>query len=413
MKMNENVMEKCSMEGKLQMITGNHGLDLVDGKGIELYDRNGKTYLDLNEICIVLGQKHEGFIQKMCEKLHGLTSGKTANSPEKEKLFQYLAGTTGYQYPYIHMTSSGSEASEWAVRMALKMTGRNEVLAFWNSIHGRTYLGASMSGMMRRKQGYAPSAPGVVYGTYPNCAHCPFEKDCSNCNFFCLKFLEEKIKYESSGEIGAVIVESYQGAGIIIPPKGWLKALEIWAHNHGALFIVDEIQSGMGRTGSMYAYQEEGLEPDMILLGKAIGNGLHVGVLMAKEVPEPVYRMALAGGSGDSEWNCAAGCAVFEELLEHGLLTHIASVGSYMEEKLQNLQKCNEQIQNLSCKGLACSFEIKDESVYERIMPMLREKGLIVGGGAHHKIVLRPPYVITEEQVDKMLVILKEALEDV
>ena len=88
----------------------------------------------------------------------------------------------------------------------------------------------------------------MVYGVYPDCAHCPFEKQCDNCNFFCLKFLNEKLKYESSQEIGA---------GIIVPPKGWLKALQDWAHEHGALFILDEIQSGMGRTGKMYCFEEE------------------------------------------------------------------------------------------------------------------------------------------------------------
>ena len=133
------------------------------------------------------------FLLWMTEKLQGLLGGKVADSPEKRKFYQYLSETTGNRYRYVHLTSSGSEASEWAVRMALKMTGRNEVLAFWNSIHGRTYLSASMSGMPRRKQGYAPSAPGVLYGIYPDRMHCPFEKSCENCDFFCLKFLEKKM----------------------------------------------------------------------------------------------------------------------------------------------------------------------------------------------------------------------------
>ena len=165
----------------------------VDGNGIQLYDSDGNKYYDLNEISNVLGQKNQHFTQRMTDKLNDLVGGKIADSPEKVKLYQYLSETTGNRYNYIHLTSSGSEASEWAVRMALKMTGRNEVLAFWNSIHGRTYLSASMSGMPRRKQGYAPSAPGVLYGIYPDCMHCPFEKSCENCDFFCLKFLEKKI----------------------------------------------------------------------------------------------------------------------------------------------------------------------------------------------------------------------------
>ena len=394
----------------LQSVTGNHGVNAVDGKGIELYDANGKVYLDLNEISTVLGQKNEHFNKRMTEKLNGLVGGKIANSAEKEKFYRYLSETTGNRFQYVHLTSSGSEASEWAVRMALKMTGRNEVLAFWNSIHGRTYLSASMSGMPRRKQGYAPAAPGVVYGVYPDCAHCPFEKQCDNCNFFCLKFLNEKLKYESSQEIGAVIVEAYQGAGIIVPPKGWLKALQDWAHEHGALFILDEIQSGMGRTGKMYCFEEEGLDPDMLLLGKALGNGIHVGAALMKEAPEDFYRLALVGGAGDTEFIYAAGCAVFEELLENRLLEHIAEVSNYLEEQLFELKEKCTTIKNICCKGLAASIELYDKNLYDDVMPKLKENGLLVGAAKHNKIVLRPPYVITKENIDDMVSVFENVL---
>ena len=107
----------------LQSVTGNHGVNAIDGKGIELYDANGKVYLDLNEISTVLGQKNEHFTKRMTEKLNGLVGGKFSNSAEKEKFYRYLSETTDNRFQYIHFTSSGSEASEWAVRMALKKTG--------------------------------------------------------------------------------------------------------------------------------------------------------------------------------------------------------------------------------------------------------------------------------------------------
>ena len=401
------------MSGKLilKSVTNSNGVDAVNGNGIELIDKKGTIYFDLNEISTVLGQKNEHFSKRISEKLNnGLVGGKITNSPEKEKFYQYLSDTTGNRFQYVHLTSSGSEASEWAVRMALKMTGRNEVLAFWNSIHGRTYLSASMSGMPRRKQGYAPAASGVVYGVYPDCAHCPFEKDCNNCNFFCLKFLDEKMKYESSQEIGAVIVETYQGAGIIVPPKGWLKALQDWAHEHGALFILDEIQSGMGRTGKMYCFEEEGLEPDMLLLGKALGNGIHVGAALMKNIPDDFYIPALIGGAGDTELTYVAGCAVFEELLENGLLEHISEVSIYLEHRLSELKKKCQNVKNICCKGLAASIEVINQDVYETVMPKLKENGLLAGPAANNKIVLRPPYVITKEQIDHMISIFEQLL---
>jgi 4-aminobutyrate aminotransferase-like enzyme len=396
----------------MEQLAKSGNIPAVAGKGIRLYDGDGKIYYDLSEISTVLGQKNEHFTKRMTEKLKDLVGGKIADSPEKVKFYKYLDETTGNRFAYAHLTSSGSEASEWAVRMALKMTGRSEVLAFWNSIHGRTYLGASMSGMSRRKQGYAPSAPGVLYGVYPDCAHCPFEKTCENCGFFCLKFLEQKMKYESSQEIGAVIVEAYQGAGIIVPPKGWLKALQDWAHSHGALFILDEIQSGMGRTGKMYCFEEEGLEPDMLLLGKALGNGFHVGAALMKQIPDPFYIPALVGGAGDTELAYAAGCAVFEELLEHGLLEQIGMVSIYLEEKLTQLQKENTQICRICCKGLAASLEFRDPEVFAFVQKKAKEQGLLMGTGDYQKLVLRPPYVITKEDIDDMIFILQKILSD-
>ncbi len=383
----------------------------VAGKGIRLYDSDGNAYYDLSEISNVLGQKNEHFTKRMTDKLNDLVGGKIADSPEKVKFYRYLSETTGNRYQYVHLTSSGSEASEWAVRMALKMTGRNEVLAFWNSIHGRTYLSASMSGMPRRKQGYAPSAPGVLYGVYPDCVHCPFEKNCENCDFFCLKFLEQKMKYESSQEIGAVIVETYQGAGIIVPPKGWLKALQDWAHRQGALFILDEIQSGMGRTGKMYCFEEEGLDPDVLLLGKALGNGFHIGAALFKQIPDAFYHPALIGGAGDTELAYAAGCAVFEELLDHGLLEHIASVSAYLEEKFHELQRQYAQIKHICCKGLAASMEFENQELFESVQKKAKESRLIIGAAENHKLVFRPPYVITKEDIDEVVSALQQILQ--
>lgn len=395
----------------MKPVAKNGGIPAVAGDGIKLYDSDGNVYYDLNEISNVLGQKNKHFVKRMSDQLNSLVGGKIADSPEKTKFYQYLADTTGNHFQYVHLTSSGSEASEWAIRMALKMTGRSEVLAFWNSIHGRTYLSASLSGMPKRKQGYAPAAPGVLYGAYPDCVHCPFEKNCESCDFFCLKFLDQKMKYESSREIGVVIVEAYQGAGIIVPPKGWLKVLQDWAHRQGALFILDEIQSGMGRTGNMYCFEEEGLDPDVLLLGKALGNGFHVGAALLKQIPDAFYIPALAGGAGYTELTYAAGCAVFEELLDHGLLEHIASISGYLEEKLTELQSRYTQIKHVCCKGLAASIEFQNQEIFEFVQKKVKEYRLLTGAAENHKIVLRPPYVITREDIDEAVSILQKILQ--
>lgn len=220
------------------------------------------------------------------------------------------------------------------------------------------------------------------------------------------------MQYESSREIGAVIVEAYQGAGIIVPPKGWLKALQDWTHSHGALFILDEIQSGMGRTGKMYCFEEEGLEPDVLLLGKALGNGFHIGAALLKQIPDSFYIPAMLGGAGDTELAYAAGCAVFEELLEHGLLEQIADTGAYLEEKLKQLHGCSASVKEICCKGLAASIEFHTAETFAAVQKKAKEAGLIIGAAEYNKLVLRPPYVITKQDIDEVVSILQKCIQD-
>ena len=166
------------------------------------------------------------------------------------------------------------------------MTGKTEVVSFWNSIHGRTQLSASMSGLPKRKAGYGPLDPGVLLTPYPDCLRCPFHCQAQSCRFACLGFLSEQVTYGSAQEIAAVVIELCQGASHLSPPPGYLKALRAWTQERGALLIFDEIQSGMGRTGQIFRYQAEGVVPDFLLIGKALGNGLHIAGFLTSCQPE-------------------------------------------------------------------------------------------------------------------------------
>ncbi len=382
----------------------------IGGQGALLTDADGNEWLDFNEICVVLGQKNAAFSARMTAALSGVTSGKAGMSQEKETLYQYLTASTDGQYRQIHLTASGSEATEWAVRTALKITGKTEVLSFWNSVHGRTMLSASMSGLPKRKTGYGPLTPGIVFGAYPDCAHCPYEKAPDHCAFFCLRHLEEKLRFESANDVGAVILEPIQGAGVIVPPAGWLKALQAWTHRIGALLILDEIQTGMGRTGSLYRFQKEGLDPDMLLLGKGIGNGLHLAALLTKEVPEEHFLPALAGGTGDGVLACTAGCVVFEELLEHGLIAHIQELGDCLRDGLESLQRNHPCMRRIRGAGLALAIELSDENTYRQLLEQLRAQRIFVGVAAYCTVMLKPPYTVTHEQVDHLLLRMDAAL---
>ncbi|KUO70457.1 MAG: hypothetical protein APF77_05490 [Clostridia bacterium BRH_c25] len=379
---------------------GSNETNMVDGKGALLIDENGKEYIDFNETSIFLGQRNENFDKKIKKAFDEITSSKGNKNHYKNRLFEMMIETTNHDFDRIFLASSGSEAMEWSLRLAKKMTGRCEALSFWNSIHGRTYLSSSSSGYSTRKTGHGPIAPGVVYGVYPNCSHCEFNCQRESCNFYCLDFLDRKIENESTQDISAVIVEPYQGAGIICPPKGYLKALRQWTKDRGILLIFDEIQAGLGRTGELYCYQQEGIVPDMLLLGKGLGNGLHIAALLIKGDVSKEEVLALYGGSGDSSISCAAACAVYEELLETDLLENVKKVSDYLYRALRDNAKKYSFIYEVRGMGLALAIEFCGENKTEQIakcINALYEMGFIVGKNSN-SIVLRPPLSLTLEQ---------------
>ena len=155
-------MENIENLDLLRPVSHTKRLDLVSGSGASMMTSDGKEYLDFNEICVVLGQNDRHFIDRMTKALGGVTSGKRGYSDDKLELYGYLDRTTGHAFKGIHLTSSGSETTEWAVKLAQKITSKSEVLSFWNSIHGRTHLSASMSGLPKRKTLYGPVCPGTA-----------------------------------------------------------------------------------------------------------------------------------------------------------------------------------------------------------------------------------------------------------
>lgn len=391
----------------LSPLSMGHGHHAVSGSGALLTMENGETMVDLNEMRVVLGQQNTAFIQAMEQAVTGFTAPKDGRSGSKKRLLQYLYDTTEGSFQGAFFTSSGSEAAEWAVRLARKMTGKEEIFSFFNSIHGRTYLSASMSGLPKRKAGCGALAPGVVLLPYPCCARRPQGVSREEWGDRCLEQADDIYRFGSAQSGAALIVELCQGAGVAKPPKGYLKKLQQWAKERGMLFIVDEIQSGMGRTGTMYLYEQEGLDPDMLLLGKALGNGMHIAALLVKNLPSKEDLPALSGGSGDDPLACAAACEVFRQL-EEGLLTHIKRVGDVLRRGLESISgsRCV-----LECRGagLMAAVEFISAEVCRRVATRVEKAGYLPGC-AGSVLFCKPPYVITEEQVRGFLTSLKEAV---
>ncbi len=382
--------------------------DFVRGEGTWLFDREGNRYLDLNEMCVFLGQGNQHFIDRVTQALNGVTNGRSNLVRYKEQLTDYLMESTGHIFKAVHYTASGSETTEWAVRLAKKITGRTEVVSFWNSIHGRTFLSASMSGLPKRKEHYGPIAPGIVFNPYPHCQHCPFEKRPESCGYFCLDFLQQKIRYESAQDIAAVIIEPYQGADVAYPPQGYLQRLRQWTQENGILLIFDEIQTGLGRSGSLYCYQKEGVEPDMLLLGKGLGNGLHISALLTKQIPQEEYLHAVTGGAGDDCIACAAACAVMEEVTQPQTLQRVRDCSQLLQQELEELQR-QGKVSYVRVYGSSVAIEFASPQVGRQVRQKMQEKRFLFGG-SDSSIVLKPPLCLTVEQAKLFTDALKESL---
>lgn len=379
----------------------------IGGKGAVYFSANGKTYVDLNEINTVLGQHNEAFIEAIERALRGFTAAK-GDIAAKQELFQWLDSTTNGKFTAVHLTSSGSENVDNAVRVAKKMTGRTEVLSFWNSIHGRSWLSACMSGVPRRKANYGPLAAGIVFLPYPNCADCPLNCKRGECSMECLNLAKRMYQSASAQDAAAIIVEPWQGNGVIVPPPGYLKRLQDWVRSEGILLIVDENQSGMGRSGKMYRYEEEGLDPDILLLGKSLGNGLHISAMLLKQKPASQELLAVfGGGSGDETLACSAACEVFRQL-DGGLLEHISAMGKLLNDGFLELQSSPLVLESRGV-GLAAAIEFCSVDICERIVSELYENGFMVGK-VGRTVLCRPPYVISEQDIRAFLHTLTESI---
>ena len=219
------------------------------------------------------------------------------------------------------------------------------------------------------------------------------------------------MRYESAQDIAAVIIEPYQGAGIVIPPEGYFQRLQEWARKNGILLIMDEIQAGLGRTGSLYCYQQLGIQPDMLLLGKGLGNGMHISALLTRQVPESSCLGAVSGGTGDDCVACAAACAVLDEVSDPDYLSRIRAASQRLSRGLEELSRQYSGISRFRVWGLAAAIEFDSPQTGKEVGRQMAEKHFLFGKMGDQMMVLKPPLCLTEEQVSQFLEGLQQSLQ--
>jgi 4-aminobutyrate aminotransferase-like enzyme len=296
-------------------------------------------------------------------------------------------------------------------------------VGFWGGFHGKTGRVMGLIGD-ESKQGWGPLPGGTHLVPYADCYRCPFNLRYPDCGMFCLDFMRQSIKKSTAGSIAAIIVEPIQGtAGNVVPPPEFLPGVKDIAHEVGALLIVDEIITGFGRTGTMFASEHTGVVPDIITMGKGMGGGFPVsGLVSTSEITAatPFSKPSASSSSyGGNPLAATAALATIQTIVRDKLVEHTAQVGAVMLEGLRALQEKYEFIGDVRGKGLLLGVDLvknrdtKEElsaQVTERIFQEALKRGLLMMG-YFPRMRLNPPLVITAEQVQEGIDILDEVFQ--
>jgi len=399
------------------------------GRGVWVEDVDGNVFLDCNAGVAVCSTGHchpdvVKAIQEQAEQLIHMcgTDYYYRHMPELAKKLDEIVPVPSPTR--THFANSVTEAVETALKLAMHATGREKFIAFFNSFHGRTLGSLSLtSSRAAQRRGFKRQALDVIHVPYPNEFRNPFNAaDCGDggAGQGALNWIEERLFKTTTppDEVAAIVVEAVQGEGGYVPaPKGFLNGLRRICDQHGILLIVDEVQSGMGRTGKMFASEHYDVQPDIVCIAKGIGSGLPIGACVARADLmdwKPGAHASTFGGNPV----CIAAALKTIELLEGGLVKNSAEVGAYLKAGLEKLQKKYDCIGDVRGMGMMIGVEFVEDKasmkpaadLRDRIEVACFDRGLIILGCGNNAIRWSPPLILTKENVDVALEIFDEAI---
>jgi 4-aminobutyrate aminotransferase len=404
---------------------------MARGAGAVVEDVDGNVYLDCcaGIATASTGHSHPEVVRAITEQaqrfLHISTDFYHEPQVALGEAIAEIAPVEGRARTFF--SNSGTEAVEAAIKLARYHTKRPNIIAFLGSFHGRTLGSLSLtSSKSVQRRGFGPMAPGVFHAPYANPYRCavganPTKED--ECSAQCLAFIDQQILVHltSPDEVAAIIVEPIQGeGGYVVPPPAFIQGLARVAKQHGMLLIVDEVQSGMGRTGKMFAIEHYGVRPDIVVIAKAIASGLPMGLTVASEQVMDWPVGAHSNTFGGNPVACAAALATIE-LIRGGLMANAAEVGGFLMSRLKELAARYEIIGDVRGKGLMIGVELvrdrktKARATSERdalVMAAFR-RGLLILAAGQNTIRLSPPLVLTNAQAETAVRLLDESLAEV
>ncbi|QLY33831.1 acetylornithine transaminase [Nocardia huaxiensis] len=356
---------------------------LVRGAGAVVYDADGKRYVDLLGGIAVnsLGHAHPAILEAVTQQLGtlGHVSNLYASEPVVE-LAERLLAHFGDGHGKAFFCNSGTEANEAAFKMA-RLTGKTKIVACEEAFHGRTMGALALTGQPAKRAPFEPMPAGVVHVPYGDAAA-----------------LEAAVDDQTA----AVFLEPMMGeSGVVVPPADYLAKARAITKDHGALLILDEVQTGIGRTGAFYAHQAAGIVPDVITLAKGLGGGLPIGAVLAQGPAAELLQPGMHGTTFGGNPVCAAAAlAVLRTIDEEGLLAHVESVGKIIAGGVEELD--HPLVDHVRGAGLLIGIQLT-ENVSAQVEEAAREAGYLVNPAKPNVIRLAPPLVLTETQAENFV----------
>ena len=406
--------------------TRDYPLVMARGEGALVEDVDGNVFLDCTAGISVTatGHSHPDVVQAVVDQagkfLH--MSGTDFYYELQAQLGEELSAVAPMPGPHrSFFANSGTEANEAALKLAKYHTQRQHVIGFLGAFHGRTMGSLSLTASkLTQRRGFGMFVPGAYHAPYPDCYRCPVGATPESCAGECLRFIEEQlfVHLVSPDDVAAIVVEPIQGeGGYLIPPHVFHQRLREIASRHGMLLVVDEVQSGMGRTGRMFAIEHTGVAPDVVTMAKGIASGLPLGVATARADVMSWPPGTHASTFGGNPVACAASLVTLR-LLRDGLMRNAEVVGAHMLERVRALMDRHPLVGDVRGRGLMIGIElVRDRQTKERATTerdaVVREcftRGLLVLGAGRNAIRLSPPLILTKEQADTAVEILDQAL---
>jgi 4-aminobutyrate aminotransferase len=398
------------------------------GRGIRVEDVDGNEFLDFAAGIAVTSTGHchpevVAAIQKQAAELIHI-SGTDFYDEHLTDFADRLSAIAPMPGPHkVFYGNSGAEAIECALKLARYHTGRQNVIAFLGAFHGRTMGALSLTGSKpQQKRRFAPLVPGVTHVRYPyayrGCTGGAQEEEAFSMG--CARFIEEKLfkTILAPEEVAAIFVEPIQGeGGYVVAPDNFLRELRAICNRHGILLVVDEVQSGAGRTGKWWAIQHSGVEPDIVCMAKGIASGMPLGVCMSRAEIMDWVPGSHASTFGGNPVSIAAALATID-IIEREAMANAAKVGAQMLERLRGWKQSHPMVGDVRGRGLMIGVElVKDKATREpatavrnRVETLAFERGLMILGCGETSIRLCPPLIVSENEATVALDILEEAL---